>query len=76
MKLTGKCKEEFLKHCKQSETFMDTYADVYLNALIIEFFDSVGIWNKVFFEVYEKRIGNYFESQIQAIEKANEIYNN
>lgn len=44
MRLTGQCKEDFLNYCKQSESFINTYADIYLNSLIIEWFDSVGIY--------------------------------
>jgi|SRR6478752_4836064 len=44
MKLTGKCKDDFLNYCKQSESFINTYADIYLNSLIIEWFDSVGLF--------------------------------
>jgi len=54
MKLTGKCKEDFLEWFKKSEKIkLHKYEKVeivfkiqnesYKNALIIEFFDSVGI---------------------------------
>lgn len=39
MKLTGKAKEDFLKQYGNEEWEID---DIYLNALVIEFFDSVG----------------------------------
>lgn len=89
MKLTGKCKEAFLKYCKQTESFMETYEDIYLNALIIEFFDSVGIYitiepfknyQIVYFDVsinFELHSvwKNRHEATNEAIIKANEIYN-
>lgn len=42
MKLTGKAKEDFIKWCKQDAAWMDTYDDIFLFALIIEWLDSVG----------------------------------
>ena len=42
--LTGKAKEDFIKHCKQDANWLQTYEDIFLNALIIEWFDSVGIY--------------------------------
>lgn len=54
MKLTGKCKEEFLDYLSENKKasiqvgvlriHWPEYPKVYLNALIIEFFDSVGIY--------------------------------
>lgn len=43
MILTGKAKEDFLKWCKQDANWMQTYEDIFLHALIIEWFDSIGI---------------------------------
>lgn len=42
MILTGKAKEDFLKSTKQGN-LVNVMADIYLHALIIEWFDSVGI---------------------------------
>jgi len=45
MKLTGKTKEDFLKDLDVEEQwFNDEYVDLFANALIIEFFDSVKIY--------------------------------
>lgn len=59
MKLTGKCKEAFLEYywqtkikplkikiCKREdlEEFFGTISELFQNALIIDFFDSVGIY--------------------------------
>jgi len=56
MKLTGKCKEEFLEYYWENtikstmvcykldlEEFFDSLYPIFQNALIIDFFDSVGI---------------------------------
>lgn len=58
MKLTGKCKEDFLKHLGVDETLIP---DMYLNALIIDFFDSMGI--RVF--PYPIAESNNFDAVIQ-----------
>lgn len=44
MILTGKAKEDFLKWCKQDANWLQTYEDIFLFSLIIEWFDSVGIY--------------------------------
>lgn len=44
MILTVKAKEDFLKWCKQDADFMQTYEDIFLFALIIEWLDSVGLF--------------------------------
>lgn len=58
MKLTGKCKEDFLDYYwenyiksigivgvkLEAEEFFDSLYPIFKNALIIEFFDSVGIY--------------------------------
>lgn len=46
-KLTGKAKEAFLAYCKKNEMFMSLYDDVFLNAFIIEWLDSVGIYIEI-----------------------------
>lgn len=92
MILTGKAKEDFLKQYGNEEWEID---DIYLHALIIEFFDSVGItvdvmpilnnpikWMPNPFWI-EKEISTddsecyktRKEATIEAIKKANEIYN-
>lgn len=79
MKLTGKCKEAFLlffnTHRRGAEDGFYELPELFQNALIIEFFDSVGIWNKIFLECFENGLGNYKEATNAAIEKANEIFN-
>lgn len=44
MILTSRAKFDFLKHCKQDESFMNMYDDIFLHALMISWFDSVGIF--------------------------------
>lgn len=45
MKLTGKCKEEFLKYLDVEEQwFNEEYTELFENALVVDFFDSVGIY--------------------------------
>jgi len=103
MKLTGKCKYDFLDYywktkikplkmtiCKKEdlEQFFDTISELFQNALIIEFFDSVNL--RIGIDPYYDMQGTYracvhtFGSQSMyrnvatnaAIEKANELYNN
>ena len=83
MKLTGKCKEEFFKwleneynlHSTEWEDFNTTCQ----NALIIEFFDSVGhIKEETIVQILiNELISNrsVLEATNAAIEKANIIYN-
>lgn len=85
--ITGKAKEAFLKNCKQTESFMNTYADIYLNALIIDWLDSVGIyilvtdfdgkdWWSEFNGYPVSFLGETRQQATQeAIKKAVEIYN-
>lgn len=47
MILTGKFKEAFLSYTKYSEETFDLCDELYQNALIIDFFDSVGIYISV-----------------------------
>lgn len=44
MILTGKCKEDFLKLTSIKESHLKLMLDIYKNALIIKWFDSVGIF--------------------------------
>ena len=75
IKLTEKCLDAFGDKCKYNyEEFMEL-PESCKNALIIEFFDSVGIWNKIFLECFENGLGNFKEATNEAIEKANIIYN-
>ena len=89
MKLTGKCLESFLDYYwknyigktrflnqkSETEEFFNSLYPTFQNALIIEFFNSVKIWNKLFYDYYENGLGNYFEATNAAILKANDIYN-
>jgi len=79
-KLNGKCLQDFgmyFLHIHKIASWEDfnKLPESCQNALIIEFFDSVGIWNKVFLEVYENGIGNFKEATNEAIIKANQIFN-
>ena len=104
MILTGKAKEDFYKYINIEDYKLFDYVrkkyanEIVLNALIIEWFDSVGIYisinyvdfydefrNNTGFETYvtNKGLSVKFrsvsirqEATIQAIKKANEIYNN
>lgn len=76
MKLTGKCKEAFRKWFDENYNDYWTYyhtKPVILNALIIEFFDSVGLWEIQFYKAFFSL--PYKEAINAAIEKANEIFN-
>lgn len=78
-KLTGKCKEEFLKQLKFSESIFINTSETFQNALIIEFFDSVGhIGDETIIQILiNELIANRSVSEATnaAIEKANELYN-
>lgn len=90
MKLTGKAKEDFTKWKISSDNiFVATYnktINILENALIIEWFDSVGIYveiirNDDYFDYIVMEEWDYgFETRQEAtskaIEKANMIYNN
>ena len=81
--LTGKCKSEFLKRYGNLEYEID---EIYLNALIIDFFDSVGIYISINREIsensfwnfdftYKENLNNtfftdYYETRQQATEEA------
>lgn len=101
MELTGKCKADFEKSkLANNYNLFNTMLPIYQNALIIEFFDSVGIYihlkRNCFFSEYRHwffiitdvngcHLNNFLEvkiennsrqeAQIEAIKKANEIYN-
>lgn len=98
MELTEKCKEKFLEWYKNREGKTLTPKELELmseevlqNALIIEFFDSVGIYIDIRIEfndsfvlktfdsyVEDDYVGNFSnrqEATIQAIKKANDLYN-
>lgn len=90
MELTGKCKDDFLNSLNISEqNLLFGYSEIEINALIIEFFDSVGIIIQIltdeeqggfeFIINYTDDLINYKtrqEATTEAIKKANEIYNN
>lgn len=88
--------EIYWQHFSEELTLFDIYEklpNILQNALIIEFFDSVGIYIEIH---YSKRLGDKFyciinesinynltsyqdsrqEATIQAIKKANDLYNN
>nr|WP_317633104.1 hypothetical protein [uncultured Flavobacterium sp.] len=85
MKLTGKAKEDF--SYKYNMSNFNEYSEVLQNALIIEFFDSLGIYILITdFDDYDfwcefkglsySILGKTRQEAIeQAIIKANEIYN-
>lgn len=75
MKLTGKALDAFGDQCKYNYDEFIELPESFQNALIIEFFDSVGIWNKAFLECYDNGLGNYKEATNAGIIKANLIYN-
>lgn len=97
MKLTGKCKEKFLDYLRDNKKssielgflklHWQAYPEKYLNALIIEFFDSVGIYIKItdydgedyWCEInglgYSILKPTRTEATNAAIEKANKLYN-
>ena len=75
MKLTEKTKEAFEAYSEYRYADVMRFPETIQNALIIEFFDSVGIWNKIFLECFENGLGNFKEAINAAIEKANEIFN-
>ena len=90
MILTGKCKEDFIKTKIGNEiNLFESMLPIYKNALLIEWFDSVGIiitsdyfeLNKGFYsEILESNFEiikpTRQEALAEAIKKANEIYNN
>ena len=94
MILTGKAKKDFILWLNNQpvapyEVMLDDIPKCYLNSLIIEWFDSVGIiitsdyfeLNKGFYsEILESNFEiikpTRQEALAEAIKKANEIYNN
>jgi len=89
MILTDKCKEEFLKNYMFDNESFNYYPSMYQNALIIEFFDNIGLYifidRSFFFDDWScKIIGHYKENHFNsrseatqsALTKANEIFNN
>ena len=91
MILTGKAKEDFIKTKIGNEiSLFESMLPIYNNALIIEWFDSVGIYvnaeldylHIVWFPTInndwnfeEREFGTRQEAIKEAIKKANEIYN-
>ena len=84
MILTGKAKEDFLQWNEDNNEPLSTYAikqgliyGTVLNSIIIEWLDSVGVWDGVFYEVYIESTPTTEFKQIlnKAIITANEIYN-
>ena len=91
MILTGKAKEDFSKFYIDNNFDLNinfkNLPKIYQNALIVEFFDSVGIYINVELDylhlVWFPTINNNwtfeeveFKTRQEAIKKANEIYNN
>ena len=89
MILTGKTKEDFIKTKIGNEiNLFESMLPIYKNALLIEWFDSVGIYiTSDYFELnkgfYSEILDSNFaivkptrqEALTEAIKKANEIYN-
>ena len=90
MKLTGKAKEKFLEYVLKNygydKTAISYCPEIYLNAIIIEFFDSVGLFFSINYEdkVFDTYINTLWvdtnqptrkQATEKAIERANEIYN-
>lgn len=85
MILTGKCKEDF--SYKYNMSNFNEYSEVLQNALIIEFFDSVGIYintirnidDTIYCRILMLNKAFYGKSRqeaiTKAIKKANDIYN-
>ena len=87
--LTGKAKKDFIKAKIGNEiNLFESMLPIYKNALLIEWFDSVGIYvTSDYFELnkgfYSEVLDSNFaivkptrqEALTEAIKKANEIYN-
>ena len=85
MILTGKAKKDFSKFYIDNNYDLTinfkNLPEIYQNALIIEWFDSIPYENSTFWEYcfeyeYSNSIKSFKEITIKAIKKANEIYNN
>ena len=90
MILTGKAKEKFLEWIslnnlftiEDREKYFNSLSELFQNALIIEFFDSIeynknsSLLDYCFFDCYwNKGLREHKQATIQAIKKANDIYN-
>ena len=77
MILTGKALEDFLEWYGELETYFYRLNTTCKHTLIIEWLDSVGVWDGVFYEVYIESTPTTEFKQIlnKAIMTANEIYN-
>lgn len=82
MILTGKCKEDFIKTKIGNEiNLFESMLPIYKNALLIEWFDAISyenstLWEYCFEHEYSNNTKSFKEIIIEAIKKANEIYNN
>lgn len=83
MKLTGKALEDFVKWKSNNKNISTIeiidfrhLSSVSKNALIIDWFQSVNIWEDIFYKSYRSTGFKFYKVAVnQAIEKANEIYN-
>ncbi|MFV0189094.1 hypothetical protein OBK29_04065 [Empedobacter falsenii] len=86
MILNGKAEVDFIKWASynygEDSGDLAMMREVYRNALIIEFFDSIeynknsSLWDYCFFDCYwNKGLREYKQATIQAIKKANDLYN-
>lgn len=80
MILKGKALRDFRNYFDSKEYNLKIYYSQspksVQNALIIEWFDSVKLWEDVFYKEYRKtNFQDYKKATGQAIIKANEIYN-
>lgn len=82
MILTGKAKRDFINWIDKEHDlhYYNIQSDLWLNALIIEWFDSEGhIGDKTIIQILIECLISYrtiTEATEEAIKKANEIYNN
>lgn len=86
MKLTGKCKEEFLKYINKSGIDLNKYGEKYKNAIIINWFKRNGIdiifsrsklgGCMVYFSNLSDEAGlDIIDIQNKTILRANELFN-
>lgn len=80
MILTRKAKEDFSKFYIDNNYDLainfKNLPEIYQNALIIEWFDSVNLWeNNFYYEYRSTGFKDYKKSILSTIKKANEIYN-